>query len=151
MNYLYFWIATFLGVGKLPKAPGTWASLVAAILFYPLIETPWVLGGLLAGIFFVGVLACDGYSKGLKDPDPSSAVIDEVLGMGIAMLAIPKAWPYVVMAFILFRLFDIWKPFPIRRLEKLPGGWGIMADDLMAGLYARLWVQIGLWTIYWIQ
>lgn len=140
-----------MGVGKLPKAPGTWASLVAAILFYPLIEFPFVLGALLVGIFFIGVIACDQYSKSLKDPDPSSAVIDEVLGMGIALLAIPRDWPFVVMAFILFRLFDIWKPFPIQRLEKLPGGWGIMVDDLMAGIYARIWIQIGIWVIFWIK
>ena len=151
MKYFYFWIATFLGVGKLPKAPGTWASLVAALFFYPLIEYPETLGAVLVGIFFIGVLACDRYAKELKDPDPSSAVIDEVLGMGIALLGIPSDWPYVVMAIVLFRLFDIWKPFPIRRLEKLPWGWGIMVDDLMAGLYARLWLQIGIWTILWIK
>jgi phosphatidylglycerophosphatase A len=151
MRHFYFWIATFLGVGKLPKAPGTWASLVAAFLFYPLIEYPLALGAILVGVFFIGVLACDRYAKSLKDPDPSSAVIDEVLGMGIAMLGIPHDWPYLVMAFVLFRLFDIWKPFPIRRLEKLPGGWGIMADDLMAGVYARIWIQIGLWAIMWIK
>ena len=81
------------------------------------------------------------------EKDPSSAVIDEVAGMGIAMLAIPNQWPFVIMAIILFRLFDIWKPYPIRELEKLPGGWGIMTDDLLAGVYANVWIQIGVWSV----
>jgi phosphatidylglycerophosphatase A len=81
----------------------------------------------------------------MGERDPSCAVIDEVLGMGVAMFLLPQGpeWPFIIMAVILFRLFDIWKPFPIRRLEKLPGGWGIMTDDLVAGLYAFAWVQVG--------
>lgn len=151
MRHFYFWIATFLGVGKLPWAPGTWASLVAAALFFPLVDRPLAHAGVLLAVLIIGVFACGQYAKGLGDADPSSAVIDEVLGMGLAMLAIPKSWPFVAMAIILFRLFDIWKPFPIRRLEKLPGGWGIMVDDMVAGLYARVWIQIGVWGIHWIQ
>ncbi|HTC22232.1 MAG TPA: phosphatidylglycerophosphatase A, partial [bacterium] len=139
MKYFYFCIATFLGVGKLPLAPGTWASVVAALLFYPLIDHPVVQGCVLIAVFFVGVFACTQYAKNLGEVDPSSAVIDEVLGMGVAMLAIPKQWSFAVMALILFRVFDIWKPYPIRRIEKLPGGWGIMTDDLVAGIYAWVW------------
>lgn len=151
MKYFYFLIATFFGIGKLPLAPGTWASVVAAPLFYPLIDYPVIQGGVLIVIFFLGVFACTRYAKNLAEVDPSSAVIDEVLGMGVAMLAIPKQWPFAVMALILFRVFDIWKPYPIRRIEKLPGGWGIMTDDLVAGIYARIWIQIGIWVVHWLQ
>jgi phosphatidylglycerophosphatase A len=151
MKHFHFWIATFLGVGKMPFAPGTWASLVAAPIFYPLIEYPVAHAGILVAVYFLGVYACTQYAKNLGEVDPSSAVIDEVLGMGIAMLAIPKQWPFVVMALVLFRVFDIWKPYPIRRIEKLPGGWGIMTDDLVAGIYARVWIQIGIWGVHYLQ
>jgi phosphatidylglycerophosphatase A len=151
MKYFYFLIATFFGIGKLPFAPGTWASVVAAPLFYPLIDYPAIQGCVLIAVFFIGVFACTQYAKNLAEIDPSSAVIDEVLGMGVAMLAIPKQWPFAVMALILFRVFDIWKPYPIRRIEKLPGGWGIMTDDLVAGIYARIWIQIGIWVVHWLQ
>jgi phosphatidylglycerophosphatase A len=151
MKYFYFLIATFFGIGKLPYAPGTWASVAAAPLFYPLIDYPAAQGCVLAAVFFLGVFACTQYEKNIGEIDPSSAVIDEVLGMGVAMLAIPKQWPFAVMALILFRVFDIWKPYPIRRIEKLPGGWGIMTDDLVAGIYARVWIQIGIWVVHWLQ
>ncbi len=93
--------------------------------------------------------------KEIGEIDPSSAVIDEVLGMGVAMLITPNVvgiprWPFVLMALILFRIFDIWKPYPIRKFEKLPGGWGIMTDDLAAGVYARVWLQIGAWIVHWL-
>jgi phosphatidylglycerophosphatase A len=151
MKYFYFLIATFFGIGKLPYAPGTWASVAAAPLFYPLIDYPAAQACVLAVIFFLGVFACTQYEKNIGEIDPSSAVIDEVLGMGVAMLAIPKQWPFAVMALILFRVFDIWKPYPIHRIEKLPGGWGIMTDDLVAGIYARVWIQIGIWVVHWLQ
>lgn len=151
MKYVYFWIATFLGIGKIPFAPGTWASLAAIPLFYPLIDDPIFHAGTLVVLFFLGVFTTGQYAKSLGQVDPPSAVIDEVLGMGVAMWAIPRQWPYVVMAVILFRLFDIWKPFPIRRIEKLPGGWGIMTDDLAAGLYALAWVNIGRIIVEYIK
>lgn len=143
MKHFHFWIATFFGIGKIPFAPGTWASLVAAPLFYPLIERPILHAAILVVVYFLGVYTSGKYAKSLGETDPSSAVIDEVLGMGVAMLIIPKELPFVIMAIILFRLFDIWKPPPIRRIEKLPGGWGIMTDDLVAGFYALVWVHIG--------
>ncbi len=157
MKYFYFLISTFLGIGKLPVAPGTWASVATAALFYPLVDYPANLAALLVGIYFLGVYTTTQYAKNLGVVDPSSAVIDEVLGMGIAMIAIPsdKGFFYkisfVIMALILFRLFDIWKPYPIRQIEKLPGGWGIMTDDLVAGIYARVWIQIGIWLVNLLQ
>ncbi len=157
LKHFYFLIATFLGIGKLPLAPGTWASLVAAPFFYPLIDFPATQAEILVVIYFVGVFACTRYAKDMGQVDPSSAVIDEVLGMGIAMMAIPSnkglfyKLAFVVVAIILFRLFDIWKPYPIRKIEKLPGGWGIMTDDLVAGVYARVWIQVGIWVVNLLQ
>ena len=151
MKHFHFWVATFLGIGKIPFAPGTWASLAAAPLFYPLIDSPLVHLGTLVAVYFLGVYATGEYAKNIGEVDPSSAVMDEVLGMGVAMWAIPRQWPFAVMAFILFRLFDIWKPYPIHRVEKLPGGWGIMTDDLVAGLYALAWVHIGRIVVDYIK
>ncbi len=147
MKIINFLTATFFGIGKIPGAPGTWASIVAMFLFYHLVNQPFHLGAILAVVFFVGVYASGRLEKEMKEKDPSCAVIDEVLGMGVAMLAIPAVWYYVLMAFIFFRLFDIWKPFPIRKLEKLPGGWGIMTDDLLAGIYANVWIRIGAYLV----
>jgi phosphatidylglycerophosphatase A len=148
MRNINFLIVTFFGIGKLPGAPGTWASLVAGFLFWFLTDKPiWWLLLILIAIYFVGVYSSTQYEKQIGKKDPSSAVIDEVLGVGVAMINIPHEWPYVVMAVILFRIFDIWKPYPIRRLEQLPAGWGIMTDDLLAGVYAFAWVQIGIWVV----
>jgi len=151
VKHFHFWVATFLGIGKIPFAPGTWASLAAAPLFYPLIDSPLIHLATLVVVYFLGVYSTGEYAKAIGDVDPSSAVMDEVLGMGVAMLAIPHQWPFVIMAIVLFRLFDIWKPYPIHRVEKLPGGWGIMTDDLVAGLYALAWVQIGRMLVDYIK
>ncbi len=149
MKQINFLIATFFGIGKIPGAPGTWASLAAAPLFwFFVIDKPlWQFGLILAVIYFVGVYSSGQYEKQIGEKDPSEAVIDEVLGMGVAMFNIPQQWPYLVMAVILFRIFDIWKPYPIRRLEKLTAGWGIMTDDLLAGVYAWAWIQIGAFLV----
>lgn len=151
MKIINFLIATFFGIGRIPLAPGTWASLAAAPCWYFLMDRPLVQVGALVGVFFLGVLTTGILEKSMGEKDPSCAVIDEVLGMGVALVGIPKEWPFIIMAVILFRIFDIWKPIPIRRLEKLPGGWGIMTDDLMAGLYANAWLRIGAWVILQIK
>jgi phosphatidylglycerophosphatase A len=149
MKQIIFLIATFFGIGKIPAAPGTWASLAAAPLFwFFVLDKPlWQFGLILVVIYFLGVYSSGQYEKQIGEKDPSSAVIDEVLGMGVAMFNIPGQWYYAVMAVILFRLFDIWKPYPIRRLEQLPAGWGIMTDDLLAGIYANVWIQIGVYVV----
>ena len=98
-------------------------------------------------IYFIGVYACTQYAKQVNEVDPPSAVMDEVLGMGIAMLGIPKQLPFIIMAFILFDSLIFGNPFPIRKIEKLSGGWGIMTDDLVAGIYARAWIGIGYWAV----
>ncbi len=138
-----FFLSTFCFVGLLPTAPGTWASVLSLPLLYLLMDRPLWLLGVLAGILFVGAAVTGVTAQEMGLTDPSCCVIDEVLGMGVALLWVPREWPYVLMALVLFRIFDIWKPYPIRDLEKLPGGWGIMLDDLLAGIYANIWLQIG--------
>ena len=133
-------IATAFGTGYVPFAPGTAGSLVAL----PLVWALWRWGGhgtVLAGL--AAVTALGWWSAGAAEahfgrPDPGPVVVDEVAGQMASLLFLAPTMTSLVTGFLLFRLFDIWKPFPIRRLEKLPGASGIMIDDLMAALYANL-------------
>jgi phosphatidylglycerophosphatase A len=132
-------IATCLGVGRSPVAPGTAGSLVALPLGWALVR----LGGsaaLLAGILLVtivGIWAAGRYAAETGMDDPGSVVIDEVAGQWIALLAVPLAPLPYALAFVAFRFFDILKPWPVSWADrKLPGGLGIMADDVLAGVYA---------------
>jgi phosphatidylglycerophosphatase A len=196
-------ISTVLGVGHIPKAPGTFGSLVGiavAILSHPVslltlimvpisayyggfgFDVPQIHGHpapillLIPSVLVFLVLAALGVWSATRVSDyagiqdPQYVVIDEVSGMQLTLiLAIAPFWPpthfahsestaafalysglsllnwkYLLAGFVLFRLFDIWKPFPIRRLEKLPGGWGIMADDWLAGIYAAICLRVAL-------
>ena len=131
-------LATFFGIGLFPVAPGTLASAVAALAFrITLHGLAWPLYLLLlASLFFAGAAASAAHAAELGRPDPSRIVIDEICGQLLALAFLPAAWVPVAVSFVLFRFFDIIKPWPIRRLEKLPGGWGIMADDIGAGFAA---------------
>ena len=137
-------IATFFGVGFLKPGPGTWASVTAVLLWagagHFLHLTPSaLLIALLIGIFLTivfGVPAATIVERESGHHDPGFVVIDEVAGQWIALLFSPVDWRHGLIALVLFRLFDITKPFPVRRLERLPGGWGIVFDDVAAGLYA---------------
>lgn len=132
-------LATWFGSGLLPKAPGTWGSL-AALPFAWLIQHYAGWPGLLAAtalVFAVGVWAAGSYAGRGANPDPGEIVIDEVAGQWLAVLPAAGSLPLYVAGFLLFRLFDIWKPWPIRTVErKLKGGLGVMADDILAGLVA---------------
>jgi len=131
-------LATFFGVGFFPKAPGTAASAAACLLYILVLHRlawPFYLLFLVI-LFFLGRFASGAYALELGQPDPQRVVVDEIVGQWLALFLIaPRAWP-VLAAFLSFRFFDIIKPGPIRRLERLPGGWGIMADDAGAGLAA---------------
>jgi phosphatidylglycerophosphatase A len=157
-------IATAFGLGYLPKAPGTFGSLLSVALmaawWSPLVPYR-SLDLYIAGHYFVvaqgaaltlfillvsgvGVVVASRVATYVGNKDPQIVVIDEVSGQLISYLGIGAAvpnWKYLLLGFILFRVFDIWKPFPARQAESLPGGLGIMADDWIAGIYAAL----GLW------
>jgi len=139
-------LATVFGAGFFPVAPGTFTSLLMALAYrYVFVGfTPLSYAALAGGIFFLGVWASHSYARALQKKDPRRVVIDEVVGQLVALAAAPAGWAWVAAGFLLFRLFDIIKPFPIRRLEGLRGGWGIMADDLLAGVYAAIILQAWL-------
>ena len=107
MKQLSLLLATFFGIGKLPKAPGTWASLAALPLFWLLIPNLPLHVAVLVILFFVGVPLCTRAEKEMGEKDASSIVLDEVLGMGTALVAVPREYPYLIMAFLLFR-FHSW-------------------------------------------
>ena len=142
-----FWawtVATFFGAGFGKPGPGTWGAVAAVLLWaaecvgrHPSAHT--LLVGLLVWIaltLILGVPAATIVARESGRKDPQFVVIDEVAGQWIALLGSRANWRHALIALLLFRLFDIAKPFPIRRLENLPGGWGIVFDDVAAGLYA---------------
>lgn len=127
-------------VGKLPIAPGTWGSLLAIPLFWPLSLLPFFSQVLtLVFLFGISVWLSSEASKILVKNDPSMVVIDEIMGMFTALTGAAFSGFYILWAFIFFRIFDIFKPFPIRWLEKkFSGGLGIILDDIVAGIFANL-------------
>lgn len=136
-------ISTWFGCGRSPVAPGT-AGSAAAIVIAILLHRyagfgPWHFLGMAALLFFPAVWSADVTARVYKIKDPGFVVVDEVLGQWISLAGAARLnWTTFLAAFALFRLFDIWKPAPVRQLERLPGGLGINADDAMAGVYAAL-------------
>jgi phosphatidylglycerophosphatase A len=138
-------IATWFGCGLVPKAPGTMGSL-GAIPLYLLVARqgqPWVAVATVL-VTAVGVWAASVVARELGKKDPQIVVVDEVAGLLVTMLPMREvSWLAVVLGFALFRLFDVFKPWPIRKLEQLPGGWGIVLDDIAAGIFGAA-VMAGL-------
>ena len=138
-------IATGLGVGHFPYGPGTMGALLAILVWYPIatcLSYPfWI--GILFGLIIIFTLL-GAWSSTVAEQywgeDPSRVVIDEVVGQWIALLAVPAvfSWWHVLVAFILFRFFDIVKPLGVRKMENFKSGWGIMADDILAGIYCAI-------------
>jgi phosphatidylglycerophosphatase A len=165
-------LATWFGLGYLPKAPGTWGSIGAMALALlmawanaknhsatsaSLASSNFWTTGLLPGsgevaitvmVAVIGVIVAGRAARYAQIEDPQWVVIDEVSGQLLTYYLffwlLPLNWKSWLLGFILFRAFDIWKPFPARQLEHLPGGWGIMADDWMAGIYAALVLRVAL-------
>ena len=127
--------ATFFYLGKLPIAPGTWGSMGALILWLFLPVTTSVHLSVILGLFILGVYSSHKVSKYMQVHDPSEVVIDEAVGMGISLFMLPHSYGLYLLAFIVFRIFDILKPSFIYQVQNLPGGWGIMLDDVLAGLF----------------
>ena len=144
---LRFKIAEFIGtvsyVGRLPIAPGTWGSLAALIAWYvlvPFISDPFFLL-IISIIFFIGIAASEILIEAWDDTDPKAVVIDEWVGMWIALYLVPHDLMWGVVAFLLFRLFDILKPGPIQIMDDLHSAIGVMMDDVVAGILALLVTQ----------
>lgn len=142
-------IATGAYSGYLPKAPGTWGSAVGVLLWLLLSRLqPVAYGSVLGILFIVGVFSAGAAEKIVDRGDPGLVVIDEIVGQLLALSLAPSHPAAVVAGFVLFRLFDILKPFPVGWIDThLHGGLGIMLDDVVAGLYALAVLQLGLWLI----
>ncbi len=139
-------ISTFFGIGLFPLAPGTLASLVIVVLYkYYLFRLDWplylavLLVVIAAGVYFSSV-----YARSLNLKDPGKVVIDEVAGQLLALFLLRPDWVILGATFIIFRFLDIIKPMGVKKLENLPAGWGIMADDLGSGLVVNILMQLAV-------
>lgn len=170
VDYLALALTTF-GVGYLPGPTGTYGSAVAVVIYLGIYKMFTSLAGtisshdpkfeaysaaayvlivvFLAAFCLVGIWASGRTIPVFGKSDPSEAVVDEVMGQLITFTFVPFgiSWPFILAGFLFFRLFDIWKPFPVRTLETLPGGLGICADDIVAGVYAGICLAAG-YAIY---
>jgi phosphatidylglycerophosphatase A len=149
-NFLPRMVATVGFVGHSPLAPGTMGSLAAALVFllFPSYLSAWSFSLGLAILFIVSVWSAQKVAEAATRQsqtgkvDPHEVVIDEVMGMAVTLAFLPLSIKTIGIGFLLFRIFDIIKPFPARRSEKLPGGWGIVMDDVVAGVYANVGLRI---------
>ena len=153
----YFALAfTTWGVGYIPGAPGTYGSAIAVAIYvvignavtasnYPSGIVSATIAVLLAAFCLIGIWASSRSISLLGNSDPSEAVVDELMGQFITFLFVPFGigWPFILAGFLLFRIFDIWKPYPVDDLQILPGGLGICADDIVAGVYAGICLAVG--------
>ena len=137
------WFATGSYVGYLPLAPGTWGSAFACVVLY---LVPASNNLVVLAFLTVAAIVTTERARG-ADSDPGRIVIDEYVGMAFAMAGHDLTIWGLVRGFILFRAFDILKPYPIRKLERLPGAYGIVADDVLAGIYVNL--TLFLWGVLW--
>ncbi len=146
MSLLSKIISTFFGVGYFPLAPGTLTSLIVVLLYkfyFHTLSWPFYLM-LLFFLFIIGTITSTQYSSDLKNKDPRNIVIDEAMGQALLLFHLGDAWLPLILSFLLFRLFDIVKPYPIKKIETLPKGWGIMMDDVAAAVYAGVVVRLYL-------
>ncbi|HTI57320.1 MAG TPA: phosphatidylglycerophosphatase A [Verrucomicrobiae bacterium] len=134
-------MASVFGAGYSPVASGTVGSLVTAVAIWLLPLTLLRTAIALVVVTLVGIWAGGRVERVLGRKDPGVIVIDEVAGMLLAVMGLPRSLPVLITAFLLFRLFDIWKPFPARESQALTGGMGVMVDDLIAGLYALVLIM----------
>jgi phosphatidylglycerophosphatase A len=137
-------VATSLGVGYVPVASGTFGSAAGLVLWAVLPSTIVVQATAIVVLFVVGSWAGSVAERHFGRTDPGEVVVDEVMGMLLTLFLTGVGWTGAVAGFFLFRIFDIVKPFPARRLEHLPGGIGVMADDAMAAIYANVALRIAL-------
>ena len=139
------WLATWFGAGLLPKMPGTWGSLAALPFAWILVSLggPWLLIAAAAAVFLAGLWASDRYMRAVQLHDPAPIVIDEVVAQWLTLAFMPLDPVIYMLGFFLFRAADVLKPWPASWIDRRVGGpWGVMADDLVAALYA--------WLVLWL-
>lgn len=135
-------IASVFYIGYLPVAPGTLGSLASLVLYYFICHDALIMAVVILIVIILGFMTAGRVEKVFGEKDPGEIVIDEFAGMLISLYRLPPTMGYVVTGFLLFRFFDIVKPKPIQSLEKLKGSLGIMSDDIIAGVYANIALQI---------
>jgi phosphatidylglycerophosphatase A len=143
-------IASWFGSGLLPGAPGTWGSLAALPFAWVIVlyAGKWPLVAAAIVLFFIGWAAAHFAIRDQSDQDPGWIVVDEVVGQWLTLFVLPLNLFAYAIGFALFRLFDIWKPWPIRHVERrCGGGFGIMIDDVLAAIYALIVIGIGRWLL----
>ena len=138
------WIATCFKIGYLPLAPGTWGSIFAVLLWWVFLKdlNLYFFGLIIFLFFIIGIFSSDIMIDELGDNDPSYIIIDELVGQWLALLFLPEGLINIAISFILFRFFDIIKPWPIPLIEKLPKGLGVMSDDVAAGFITLFFIQV---------
>jgi len=150
MMRLALFVCTFGGVGYSPVAPGT-AGSAAGLVVYAVMRlagaSPVVEALVIAVIIVAGVWSGTMAERHFGTTDPGPGVIDEVAGMLVTLYALPAGWVMAIAGFFLFRVLDVFKPFPAQQLERLHGGLGMMADDLMVAIYGNLLLRVALWLL----
>lgn len=143
-------IATFGFIGHFPVAPGTMASVAGVALAFMLRNDPVFFVVVMIGVTVLGLLSAGVVEKAEGKKDPGCVVIDEVAGMMLSLFLLPLSWPVMVVGFFLFRAFDMFKIYPANKLEDMGGSFGIMADDIAAGIYTNIILQIALRLAGWM-
>ena len=138
MNRIVTLFATFFYTGFFPFAPATFATLVFLALYWLVPGGDWIATWTIFVPTLVLSIPASSRMEKTHGKDPHCVVIDEVVGIQVVLLGATPSLAGVIAAFVLFRIFDVWKPYPIDKLQSLPGGWGIVADDVLAGLYSRI-------------
>ena len=142
---LITFLATGFGSGLSPVAPGTLGTLLGVLICLLCLPMPWTFRLLFVlALLVLSIYVADKAEKIYQKKDDQRIVIDEIIGLQITMLPVPINILNLCTAFVLFRIFDIWKPFPVKNLQGLPGGWGVVIDDVAAGIYAAavLWLLV---------
>ncbi|HLP76073.1 MAG TPA: phosphatidylglycerophosphatase A [Candidatus Paceibacterota bacterium] len=171
MNAFILWLAQGFGIGRIPVAPGTFGS-VLGLLWFGLLLWPGNLWFFVGGTFFglaASIRLCEAGEEILGRKDPGSVVFDEIAAIPVCFLgwmiielvqagSLPdpqyflgkRVWPLTLGVFVLFRIFDVWKPWPVRQSQSLPGGWGVTVDDLLAAVYVNLVVLATYFGRTWL-
>ncbi len=149
LQRIQIFLATLFGVGYISLAPGSWGSLLTFILvWFFLPENFYLLGGVALIVFFISIWSADGAER-VFGKDNRKIVIDECSGMLVSFLFLPKRFFLYILAYVIFRILDVAKPPPIRRLEGIKGGLGITLDDIVAGIYTNLILQVLILSRIW--
>jgi len=153
LNNISLVISTVFGIGYFPKVPGTFASLIVALFYFLVpvnlskIENPGIFAVLILVFSIISIYLMT-LAESILGNDNQHIVLDEVWGYFVTILLLPKIIPVIAFGFILFRIYDILKPFPINKLQNMKGGFGIISDDLLAGVYANISLRILLKTVF---